>query len=80
MSRTALTDQERLDWLRLARTESIGAVTFDQLMRRYSSAGAVLDALPDLAQRGGRSAPLDIPSPDEARRELVAGAALGARL
>ncbi|HYE47732.1 MAG TPA: DNA-processing protein DprA [Caulobacter sp.] len=75
-----MTDEERLAWLRLARTEQVGPVTFDQLLRRYGSAAAVLEVLPDLARRGGRTTPLRIPSPAEARRELDAGHRIGARL
>ena len=75
-----LTDAERLDWLRLARTETVGPVTFDQLLRRYGSAARALDALPELARRGGRRVPPRTPSPAEVERELAAGARLGARM
>jgi DNA processing protein len=71
---------ERLAWLRLARAEQVGPVTFAQLINRFGSAAAALDLLPDLARRGGRSAPLRIPSPAAAMAELAAGEALGARL
>lgn len=75
-----LSDAQRRDWLRLARTENVGAVTFDQLIGRFGDAGDALAALPDLARRGGRPAGVRIPSVAEAERELDAGAALGARL
>jgi DNA processing protein len=55
-------------------------VTFDQLIRRYGDAGRALDALPDLARRGGRVQPLDIPSPARIEGEIAAGEQLGARL
>jgi DNA processing protein len=73
-------DRQRLDWLRLARAESVGAVTFAHLIGRFGAAGAALDALPDLARRGGRATPLRVASAEEAERELAAGEALGARL
>jgi DNA processing protein len=75
-----LTDAERRDWLRLRRTENVGAVTFHQLLDRYGDAGRALAALPELSMRGGRSAPLAIPSAKDAEREIAAGEALGARL
>lgn len=75
-----MTDEERLAWLRLARTEQVGPVTFHNLLRRFGSASAVLDALPALAQRGGRNGPLRIPDLDDAQRELDAGRRSGARL
>jgi DNA processing protein len=76
----AFSDAERRDWLRLARTENVGAVTFSGLIQRFGSATAALPALPDLAQRGGRVRPLDIPSVQAAQAELDAGARLGAHL
>jgi DNA processing protein len=78
-SRT-LTPAGRLDWLRLARTESVGPVTFSQLVRRYGDAGAALAALPELSRRGGRTAPLKICTPPDAEREIEAGERLSARL
>lgn len=68
------------DWLRLARTENVGPVTFHQLLARFGSASAALDALPDLARRGGRMQTLSIPSVADADREIEAGSALGGRL
>jgi DNA processing protein len=45
-----LEPQERLDWLRLARTETVGPVTFYALLQRFGSAGAALTALPRLSR------------------------------
>ena len=53
-----LNPSETLDWLRLIRSENVGPITFYQLLARFGSAAAALDALPDLARRGGRSRPL----------------------
>ena len=75
-----LTDNERRDWLRLARAETVGPVAFRYLIDQYGDAARALGALPGLAQRGGRLKPPRIPSPEDAQRELDAGAALGARL
>ncbi len=76
----SLSAGERIDWLRLARTQSIGPVTFAQLIHRFGSAGAAIEAIPDLARRGGRAQPPRIASAAEARAELEAGERLGARL
>ncbi|MEI6484769.1 MAG: DNA-processing protein DprA [Sphingomonadales bacterium] len=64
--------------LRLIRTESIGPITYRQLVARFGSAAAALDALPDLAQRGNRK--LNIPPPEVAEAELAAAQAMGAAL
>jgi len=75
----ALSDAERRDWLKLARTDTVGPVTFEQLVQRFGTAGKALDALPDLARRGGRPG-LRLPTDAEVDKELADGAALGARL
>src|SRR5207248_7805443 len=50
MAARELDPQERLDWLRLTRTETVGPVTFYALLRRFGSARAALDALPRLSR------------------------------
>ena len=44
MSEAGLGDTERVIWLRLARTEGLGAVGFARLIARYETAEAALDA------------------------------------
>ena len=75
-----LSDDERLDWLRLARSENVGPVTFLELLRRFGMAGPALAALPELARRGGRDKAIRLCSKAEAQRELEQSARLGARL
>lgn len=70
--------QERFDRLRLARTDRVGPVAFKELMKRHRSAGAVLDALPEIARRGGGS--IEVASKESVEQEIAAGEALGARL
>lgn len=74
----AADEAERFARLRLARADRVGPVAFSQLLRRFGSAGAALDALPDLARRGGGGHA--VPSGDAVRAELDAGEAAGARL
>ncbi|CAN5382755.1 DNA-processing protein DprA [soil metagenome] len=80
MTTRGLSDSERLAWLRLARTETVGPVAFDHLLQRFGSAERALQALPELARRAGRAAPLRPPPEDEIRRELDSGDRLGALL
>jgi DNA processing protein len=75
-----LSDGERLDWLRLIRSENVGPVTFYQLLGRFGSAADALAALPEIARRGGRSRALGIATKAEAERELQATTAAGAAL
>ncbi len=65
-----LSNSERRAWLRLARAQNVGAVTFAALIERYDSASLALRELPRLARRGGAAGDLRIPSEDDAQREL----------
>ncbi len=71
-------ERERLDWLRLARADSVGSTTFAYLIRRFGTASAAIAEAPGLARRAG--GPLQLPSDEDAAGELVAGETLGARL
>ena len=73
-------EQEKLDWLRLARTDNVGPITFYKLLDAFGSAGDALEALPQLAQRGGRKKPLRAPSPSHIEREYAALKKLGGDL
>jgi DNA processing protein len=64
--------------LRLIRSDNIGPVTYFQLLARFGSAQAAIDAIPDLAARGGGRAPR-LASKAEVEREIERVAALGAR-
>jgi DNA processing protein len=64
--------------LRLIRSDGIGPVTYRHLLARFGTAAAALDAIPDLAARGGGRAPRIAP-PAVAEREMERVAALGAR-
>ncbi|WP_413987805.1 DNA-processing protein DprA [Labrys okinawensis] len=75
--RRVLTDGERLDCLRLIRCEGIGPISFKGLVDSHGSAGAVIEALPDIIRRSGRS--LRLPSEASLQRELAAMEKLGAR-
>jgi DNA processing protein len=75
----ALSEDERIDWLRLLRSQNVGPRTFRSLLRYCGSARAALARLPDLARRGGAGT-LRICSRAEAERELAAARALGVRL
>lgn len=74
-----LTAAARLDWLRLIRSENVGPIIFQQLLSHYGSAGAALQALPELARRGGRRRAIKQCSVAVAEAELAAAATVGAR-
>ena len=76
----ALTAAERLDWLRLIRSENIGPRTFFHLLNHFESAAAALEAAPELARRGGRKRPIRITPREKAETELAALTDAGGRL
>lgn len=49
--------EDRIARLRLIRSDNIGPVTYFQLLARFGSASAALEAIPELAARGGGRAP-----------------------
>ncbi|MEQ1687245.1 MAG: DNA-processing protein DprA [Sphingopyxis sp.] len=62
--------------LQLARTRGIGPVSYRQLIMRFGDAQSALDAIPNLAMRGGGRA-ISIASRDSVEREMAAVAQLG---
>lgn len=69
--------QDQIDRLRLIRSPNIGPVSYRQLLARFGSAKAALEALPDLVLRGGGKG-AEIASPAAIEREMKSVAALGA--
>jgi DNA processing protein len=65
-----LSEGQRLDWLRLIRTENIGPRTFGALINHFGDAGTALKALPEWARRGGARASMSVCSREQAEREL----------
>ena len=80
MTGASLSPTQRLDWLRLIRTDNVGPITFRQLLARFGGAAEALAALPDLSRRGGRSRPLKPYAKSAAEREIEELAALDGRL
>lgn len=76
----SLSASERLDWLRLIRSENVGPITFFRLLDHFGSAAAALDALPRLARRGGRGGAVKVASREAAEREMATIEAVGAQL
>jgi DNA processing protein len=72
-----LTDAQRLDWLRLIRSEGVGPRTFRKLLNHFGSAAQALRELPELARQRGVPVPR-IVTVAEAARELEQAERLGA--
>jgi DNA processing protein len=65
-----LSTAERVDWLRLIRSENVGPVTFRQLIERFTTPTNALDALPELAKRGGGKRAIRICTKSDAVAEM----------
>lgn len=78
-ARRTLSPSERRDWLRLARTEGVGPVTFHELLRRFGDAASALRALPELTARS-RGKTLSPPSAGRIEEEIAAAERLGAHV
>ncbi|WP_017666341.1 DNA-processing protein DprA [Porphyrobacter sp. AAP82] len=76
-SQPTLSQQEAFARIRLLRSPNIGPISYRQLIARFGSAAAALDALPDLASRG--RGPYRPASADSIEREVMAVRAAGAR-
>ncbi len=74
-----LTDRQRLNWLRLLRSENIGAVSFRNLIDHYKTAESALAALPELSRKGGGSVSIKIASLEDAEKEIQKAKRLGVR-
>lgn len=79
MGKGPLSDEERLNWLILSRSENVGPSTFKSLIKRFHTAGAALRALPDLTRKGGLSRPPRIWSREAAERAMDQADRVGAR-
>ncbi len=74
-----LSDQQRFSWLRLIRSDNIGPMTFRDLINRFGTADAALDALPELAARAKSRKKIQIASIDAVEQEMDVATRCGAR-
>ena len=72
--------KDRIDRLRLIRSENIGPRIFRSLVVHCGSARSALKRLPELARRGGAARQIRIIGEDQARGELAACERLGVSL
>lgn len=77
MAQEGLSQEEAFARIRLLRSPRIGPVGYVRLLRRFGNAVAAVEALPDVARRGGgryTAAPVE-----QIEREIVAARTAGAR-
>lgn len=74
------TTEEKLNWLRLARSENIGTSTFFRLIKIFGSAKNALDQVCNYAAEGGLRRQIKLCSASEAEEELVKSQKFGAEI
>lgn len=75
-----LSQEQRMAWLQLIRSENVGPATFRDLINHFGTASAALEALPDLASRGRGSKQIKIASQSQSYEEFARLEKLGGRL
>lgn len=60
MRKRQLSENEKIAWLRLIRSENVGPATLEKLMGFYEKPSEALDALPEWAARGGAMSKIKI--------------------
>ena len=79
-SPVSLSEDERLDWLQLARSENVGPAAFRSMIETFGSAAEAIDAAPSLARKGGAAARITIADRAMVGAELEAADRLGVAL
>ncbi len=74
----ALTERQKLAWLRLIRSDNVGPATFRDLINHFGSAETAIEILPELSRRGGSSRAIRVATAAEAEREFQIAHRLGA--
>lgn len=74
------TTEEKLHWLRLARSENIGKSTFFRLIKIFGSAKNALDRVVNYAAEGGLNRKIKLCSTSEAEEELINSQKFGAEI
>ncbi len=74
-----LSENEKIDWLRLIRSENVGPITFYRLLERFGTATEALKFLPDIAKKAGKKQIKICPIKD-AEAELKQAEKSGAKL
>lgn len=75
-----LSDDEKIAWLRLIRTENVGPMTFYNLLQTFGSAQKAIEHLPSLSKKGGRLKDIKIHAKDSAIAEMESLSRIGGEM
>ncbi len=77
---TSLSVSEKLNWIRLIRSENVGQSTFFRLLKIFGSAGSALNQVSDFAFQGGVERQIKVCSQHDAEKELANSQKFGAEI
>ncbi len=72
------TNDQKLSWLRLYRSQNVGPSSFRDLISHFGTAALALENLPELAKRGGAASKIKIATENDIIREMEAARHLNA--
>lgn len=78
--KSAYSQQEQVNWLRLSRSQNVGAKTFISIIKIYGTATNALEMIAELAIRGGAKKEIMVPSLTDIELEFEKVANYGASL
>lgn len=76
----SISDKERLDIIRLIRSENVGTRTFYQMVKLFGGAGAALERAEKMSGAIGRGRPIKICQIEAAEKEISDSGKLGAKI
>lgn len=75
-----MTEQQQLDWIRLALSENVGAITFNKLISIFGSASEALKQIPDFAKQGGLRRNISIASEKMVEAQITSAKKTGTKI
>lgn len=77
---TNLNETEKLNWIKLSRSENIGSATFFRLIEIFKTPGRALERIPDFAAKAGCKKPLRVCTQSMLETELAKVKKFGAEI
>jgi DNA processing protein len=73
-------EQQKIDCIRLIRSENVGPKTFQSLLMLYVSPSNALEAIPKMAAKGGKKKPIKLCNQSDVLKEMDACAKKAAQI
>ena len=77
---STISDEEKINWIRLSRSENVGKTTFFRLMSLFGSAKKSLEQISNCASNGGLKRKIRIASQSQVEKEIIKTEKFGAQI